>query len=256
MKIYALTIAFCNAAQFARTIIEYRKYRSFVPDKHIIALGYYPLNCEKNIRDIKILCDSFGDLEIWDPGSNIGCAQTQTAIINQFTEMDAFFNADPDTSCQIKGWDLALKEELENNEDCIVASCWSEQWEQFKNRLEIKDNIGRAIHPLPFNLSLWRCSFFREIGAVPQLGAHWAETEGPTHYQATLRGKYHSYLMNYKEDISGKFMQDRQLLEYKDSHMRTDGPERFPGYFIEYLRYKYPELLKVDTYIEEGTVFQ
>ncbi len=264
LKIAALTIAFAPASQVARTIIEYRRYRTVTPDKHIVAMGHYPINTAKNNRDIKLLCESFGDIELWDPGYNMGSAQTQNWVIQQLPGFDAFLNIDPDTSCRKYGWDSALRTVLQKDKNCILASCRAPLIERFiheTGRLFVEktvDDVKYAVinEPTPFNLSLWDIEFFKGIGGIPQLGEMWGETEGPAHYLANQMGKYHAYVMDYMENEDGKFMQDRQLLEFKDLNMRVLGEERFHGRYNEYLAWKYEQLLQTDTYIAEGTIFK
>lgn len=107
--------------------------------------------------------------------------------------------------------------------------------------------VGVPTTPTPFNLSLWRYSFVREIGGIPQLGLSWGETEGPFYAHCQRRGKYHGYLLDYIEDEDGKFMQDKQHNEYKNAHMRSAPENQFPGTFEEYLNWKHDELAALDT---------
>lgn len=255
--LYTITVAFCPAAQLARSIVEYRNYRGLYPDQHIVVLGYYPINKKKNNRDIQMLCESL-ELECWDPGADLGSAQSQNYALERLAieNDDYFINLDPDSRCTDDGWDFALKEHLDSNPDCVLASCWSKLWDPYRSRLEIMGDVGRAIAPMPFNLSMFKCSFLKQIGGLRQLGERWGELEGVFHAEMMRRDKHAVYLMDCLEDESGKFLQDRPLLEYKDSYLRTDGPTRFVGSYEEFLRLKYPHLLEVDTFIDADTVFQ
>lgn len=270
MKVYALTIAFCPASQFARTMLEWTNSDNCSHvDRHIVVDGHYPINTKKNSRDIKLLCQSFPLCEYVDYGADLGCAQTQTRVMHEMHDFDAFVNVDPDSACKTD-WLWEAMRLMETDENCIVASCMSPLVEKFiasrnisleKKTLKASNgfynaNIGIARNPIPFNLSLWRCDFFRSIGGVPQMGEKWGETEGPTYSIANQQGKYHAYLLDHMEDEQGKLMQDRQLLEYKDAHLRSGPENRFFGYYEEYLRWKHPNLIEMDTEIPGDTIFQ
>lgn len=266
--IYTITVAFCPASQLAISLYKNRFIKR-IPDKSYVVMGHYPINKEKNNRDIKMISEAHG-IEVLDPGYDMGSAQSQWWALQQVGAQDGdyWINLDPDSLCDFygydQGWPEAMKTLLDNNPDCIVGSCMSPMVQSFLKERNIKlteisyDSVryGIALNPVPFNLSMWRYSFFNEIGGIPQVGEKWGEVEGPVFHQAHMRGKYHAYLLDYMEDESGKFMQDRQLLEYKDLYMRTDGPNRFVGSYEEYLRWKYPQLLEIDTKIPDGTVFQ
>lgn len=258
--IYTITVAFCPAAQLARSLAKYYQVerRYYDPrSNHIIVQGHYPINKKKNNRDIEMICDAF-EVKLLDPGKDLGSCQSQNwalEIINP--EDDTYFiNLDPDSHCDAVAWDEKMKSTLDTFDNCVLISCWSKMWEPYKNRLNITDNIGIAHQPIPFNLSMFRCSFIKEIGGLRQLGEKWGELEAPFHQSCVHHGKYHAYLMNCIEDESGKYMQDRQLLEYKDLYLRTDGPNKFTGTYEEFLKYKYPELLKMDSFIPDGTEFK
>jgi hypothetical protein len=234
-----------------------------------VVQGHYPINKEKNNRDIKILCEANG-FKYLDPGYDMGSAQSQWWALQQLGAKDGDYwvNLDPDSACDdTDAWMRDAYIVLDSDPNCIVASCMSPMVQTFLKERNIKleekttdvDNrirYGIAHNPVPFNLSMWRYSFFNEIGGIPQMGEKWGEVEGPVFHQAQMRGKYHAYLLDYMEDESGKFMQDRCLLEYKDAYLRTTGPNQFIGSFTEFLALKYPELLKIDTYIDPDTIFQ
>lgn len=271
-NIYIITVAFCPAIQLARC---YKKY--FLSGNGIfVVMGHYPINKEKNNRDIKMyLEDRFG-VNLLDPGYDMGSAQSQWWALQQIRGLqdhDYWINLDPDSGYthEASDWSSDAAKVLDKDPNCILISCMSPLVESFlKERnieLEIKEiswkeypkrvvRYGIARQPVPFNLSMWRYSFFKELGGIPQVGEKWGEVEGPVFHHAQQRGKYHAYLLDCMEDESGKYMQDRQLLEYKDRYMRTDGPERFVGSYTEYLRLYYPHLLEMDTCIPENTVFK
>lgn len=264
MSIYAITIAFSPASQLARCLFEYLESRSISPERHIIAQGHYPINTAKNNRDIKMIVDSYGDAELWDPGSNLGSAQTQNWVLAKLGVKDDWvINLDPDSNCRQKGWDQAMASVLKAEPDCVAISCFSPLIERFiKDRnieLEYRQTgtitYAFANKPIPFNLSMLRTSFLNDIGGIPQMGEHWGETEAPFHAYCQQRGKFQAILMDYIEDESGKYMQDSQLLEYKNLHMRSKPEDRFSGIYEEYLRYKHKDLLSTNTFIPDNTTF-
>lgn len=257
MRIFTLTVAFCPAVLLARCLMEYRKNRTIIPEKHIVILGHYPINKDKNNNDIKMLVESYGEAELWDPGEDIGSAQSQQWALDRLDIGidDAYINWDPDSNCKIKGWDLALKVVLENDPQCTLVSCLSPMTQYFAKQKgtipAIKEACGiqYGIYPLPvpFNLSIWRYSFIKEIGGIPQMGLWFGEVEALWYHHSTIRQKYHAYLMSYEEEESGKYMQDAQHNEYKTKHIRTVGPDQFIGSFSEYLAYKHHDLFLLNT---------
>lgn len=260
--IFAITIAFCPAIQLARTILKYKETRYYTPKKHVVVQGYYPINLKKNNRDIQMICNDFG-VTLLDPGKNLGSAQSQWWAIEQLglKDKDYWINVDPDSACNEHAWDYALEEILHMHPNCIVASCNAPMIETFSktralNWEWISEGVKKPSRPCPFNLSMWRYSFFKKLGGIPQIGEMWGEVEAAVYQCAIQNGKFHAYAHDYMEDESGKFFQDRQLLEFKDLNMRTSGPDRFNGIYEEYLRWKYPYLLDIDTAINDGTVFQ
>lgn len=259
-RIFTITVAFCPASQLARALLVHEKIRRLIPDRHIVIQGHYPINKKKNNRDIEMICEN-AEVEFMDPGEDLGSAQSQNWALEKInpSSKDFFINWDPDTNVKDIGWDVAAHKFLVRNPDCVLVSCWSEQWKTFRNRVEIVNNdplIAKAIAPTPFNLSMFRCGFVKEIGGLKQLGERWGELEAIFYQECIKRNKYHAYTMDHEEDYSGKFMQDRQLLEYKDAYMRTAGPNQFIGSYEEFLKLKYPELLSINTLIPEGTVFE
>lgn len=259
--LHVITVAFCPASQLARGIAEYNRFRSIVDGKipeHTVVSGHYPINRLKNNRDIEFLCDSH-QIRCLDPGSDLGSAQSQNWAIEKLGlgNNDYMVNFDPDSSCRKAEWMNAMWEYLSKNPECVLVSCWSKLWEPFKERLsQYGDGVGIAFQPVPFNLSMFRVSFIQQMGGLKQLGEKWGELEAVFHQQCVMHKKFHSYLMNYVENEDSKFMQDRQLSEYKDLSMRTNPPDRFVGSYEEYLRWKYPHLLEMDTYIDDSQIFK
>lgn len=265
MKIIALTIAYCPAPLLARSLLLYKKFRHFRPDEHIIVHGHYPINERKNTNDINLIVDAFNynenrTITLLDPGKNLGSAQSQNWALNQLnlSDEDYFINLDPDSACLTHDWDFKMKQVLDNDPNCMLISCMAPMVQRYlktKNEeLEIKGGTdarpvrwGIPKSPTPFNLSMWRYSFIKQIGGIPQLGLWWGETEAPFYAHCRVQGKYHAYLVDYMEDESGKFMQDKEQNEWKDLHMRTPDPHRFLGNFEEFLRWKYPALSGIDT---------
>lgn len=262
-RVFTITVAFCPASQLARCLNHNRHY-IYDSNNHYVVIGYYPINKEKNNRDIVMITKEY-NCHILDPGHDMGSAQSQWWALQQLGAVDGDYwvNLDPDSGCEFM-WPEAATVILDCDPNCIVVSCMSPMVQTFLKERNIQleektvGNVryGIARDPIPFNLSMWRYSFFNEIGGIPQMGEKWGEVEGPVFHQAQMRGKYHAYLLDYMEDESGKFMQDRCLLEYKDSYLRTSGPSQFVGSFLEFLALKYPELLKIDTKIDDSTIFQ
>lgn len=259
MKVHIITVAFCPAAQLARCLILWERQK-LGHHFHSVVQGHYPVNKKKNNRDIEMVCDAFG-IPLLDPGSDLGSAQSQNWALEQIAadDNDLFVNLDPDSDCNTMWWENTLTSRLSRLKNCGVLSCWSPQWEAFRDRLQAipkEPEIMRAVHPTPFNLSAFRVNFVRLMGGLRQIGEKWGDLEAHVHLACERLGMWHGYHMGLTEDISGKYLQDRQLLEYKDAYMRTEGPDRFVGSYEEFLRWKYPEMLKVDSYIEQGTEFK
>lgn len=258
MNVTTITVAYCPAQLLARSLTLYESKRMINPRRHIVVQGHYPINKKKNNNDIKIIVEAFDGVELWDPGANLGSAQSQNWVLQRLglQDGDYFVNLDPDSACLKRGWDLAMTSVLDKDKDCALISCMAPMVERY---LEAKGEklymvdidgvppFGRPRTPTPFNLSMWRYSFVREIGGIPQMGLWWGETEAPFAIACQRSGKYHAYLLDFVENESGKFMQDKEQNEWKDVHMRTAPPNNFLGNFEEYLRWKHPHLLEIDT---------
>lgn len=254
-KVYVITIAYCPAALLARCLLHYSKSFGIPPLKHIVVQGHYPINKKKNNNDIKLICAAYG-VDLLDPNEDLGSAQSQNWVLQQLglNDEDYFINLDPDSACNY-GWDIAMRTVLENDPNCTLISCMapmvSRVMAQKGTQFELKQingiKYGIPNHPTPFNLSMWRYSFIKEIGGIPQLGPVWGETEAPFHWHCMQKEKYHAYLLDHIENEDGKFIQDRQHNEFKDRHMRTSGDKQFLGNFTEFLRLEYPQLLDFDT---------
>lgn len=253
-------MAYCPAALLARSLILYRKYQALPNYRHIVIQGHYPINEKKNTNDIKLLVDCFHNIELWDPGANLGSAQSQNWALKQLniSDEDYFINLDPDSACPTEGWDYRMKEVLDYDKDCVLISCNAPMVQRYlgakQESLEIRspDSMlglkwGIPKTPTPFNLSMWKYSFVREIGGIPQAGLWWGETEGPFYSACRLKGKHHAYLVDYMENEDGKFMQDKEQNEWKNFHMRVTADKQFLGSYDEYLRWKHPVLSQIDT---------
>lgn len=248
MTIIAITVAYCPAALLGRMILANRVRPDFVVQ------GHYPINKKKNNNDIKLICEAF-NIPVLDPGEDLGSAQSQNWALSQIglNESDFFINLDPDSACH-SDWVTAAKIVLYEDPYCMLISCMAPMVQRYmanrppfieRNAVNVRYRIPQT--PTPFNLSMWRYSFIKEIGGIPQMGPMWGETEGPFYAHCQARGKYHAYLLDYMEDENGKFMQDKQHNEFKDRHMRTLGDKQFLGTFTEFLALEYPHLLELDT---------
>ena len=255
MRIFTITVSYAPAALLARCLIQYQKTRAIKPYRHVVALGHYPINRLKNNNDTKLIVDCFDGIELWDPCENLGSAQTQNWILSRLDikDGDYFINLDPDSHCPKPNWDHAMKTVLDNNENCALISCMAPMVERYLNgrtlvEMSREGNARFAVpqQPTPFNLSMWRYSFIKEIGGIPQMGLWWGETEAPFYSHCQRRGKYHAYLSDFLENEDGKFMQDKEQNEWKDLHMRNRSTP-FHGNFEEFLRWKYPSLAEMNT---------
>lgn len=242
--IYAITSAFCPVAQLARTLIEHNSYGQI--HRHIVVNCHYPINYEKNQSDLKIFMDSFTNqfpkTELWDPGSDLGSAQSQNwaldNLAHELTDDDYFINLDPDAACR-KDWIWAASQCLDADPRLVVVSCNAPMVEDFINRrhqsMAETELAGYKLMlpdiPTPFNLSMWRYSFIRQIGGIPQLFPHYGEVEGPIYMTARAHGYYNAYLKDFMENEDGKLMHDRAFEDWKDAHARQ---HTFLGNFKEY----------------------
>lgn len=256
MKLFTITVSYAPAVALARALILYEKFRCLNPYRHIVVQGHYPINEKKNTHDIKLVTECFPSLELWDPGENLGSAQSQNWCLKKLDigPDDFFINLDPDSACLQTGWDEILLKGLEARPNCVAMSAMAPMVKRYLGRDSFTDffdvgDLRYAIptRPTPFNLSIWRYSFIKEIGGIPQGGLWWGETEGAFWGHCKQRDKYHAFAMNLMEDESGKWMQDKQQAEWKDLHMRTSPDKQFLGNFEEHLRWKYPELIAMDT---------
>lgn len=255
MKLFTITIAYAPAALVARSLILYQKHRFHKPYRHIVVDGHYPINQKKNSHDLKLITECFEGVELWDPGVNLGSAQSQNWALGRLDigPEDFFINLDPDSACTINDWDEALRMQLFKDPHCAMVSCLAPMVVRYRGlHFEMIKNIGRykygvATKPTPFNLSMWRYSFVREIGGIPQAGLWWGETEAPFFSHCQRTGFYHAYALDFMENESGKFMQDKPQNDWKNLHMRTAPPDNFLGNYEEYLRWKHPALLEIDT---------
>jgi hypothetical protein len=256
MKVFAITVAYCPASLLARSLMLYARTRAIQPYKHIVALCGFPIDRKKNENDIRLICEAYGGIDLIDLGGNIGSAQSQNEILRRIdiTEEDFFINLDADSACLTAGWDKEMLKVMRNLPDCALISCMAPMVKRYLGDTPLQkvqnahfQNIGIPFKATPFNLSMWRYSFVKEIGGIPQGGIWWGETEGPFYGACQSRGKYHAYLLNCVEDENGKFMQPRQQNEWKDLHLRVVPEEQFSGNFEEFLRWKYPSLSEIDT---------
>lgn len=256
MTLFTITVAYCPAALLARSLSLYQKTRYKEPYRHIVVQGHYPINEKKNSHDIKLITECFDGVELWDPGQNLGSAQSQNWALQRLDIQpgDVFINLDPDAACLDDGWDSKLIEGLAADPNCVLVSCMAPMVQRYLHGAPfttfIDETDGKyAIpkRPTPFNLSAWRYSFIKEIGGIPQAGLWWGETEGAFWGHCQRTGKYQAYCLDVMEDERGKWMQDRQQAEWKDLHMRVTPDKQFLGNLDEYLRWKYPELSNLDT---------
>lgn len=243
--IIAITAAFCPAAQLARSLFEFNE--SSV-DRHIIVNCHYPIAHDRNQNDLKILmasyCDRFPNVEFWDPGSDIGSAQSQNWALDLLAEKglindgDYFINLDPDAACRTN-WIIDAAIALYADSGLVVVSCNAPMVEGFVERrhqvLEEKVVAGVPLLlpdiPTPFNLSMWRYSFIRDLGGIPQKFPMYGEVEGPIFVSARQHGYYTAYLKNHRENEDGKLMHHPAFEAWKDAHARE---HTFLGSFAEY----------------------
>jgi|ERR1019366_9334639 hypothetical protein len=253
--IYAIVNAFCPTVQLARTLIEYDN--NPLVDKLIIVNSHYPSrHYEKNQTDFRILMDSYCHIHskctVLDPGQDLGSAQAQNYALDEFAvELDEensyFINLDPDAACRAKGdpilgdnWISAAKRVLDSDFQLAVVSCNAPMVENFistrHQNMEIKEVAGIRLMlpdvPTPFNLSMWRYSFIKSIGGIPQKFPYYGEVEGPVFGLTRAHGFYNAYLKDYMEDEQGKLMHDRAFEDWKDAHAREN---TFLGNFKEYI---------------------
>lgn len=254
MNVVTITVAYCPAALLARSLILYERTRAIKPYRHIVIQGHYPINEAKNTNDIALIARCFDGIEIWDPGKDLGSAQSQNWCLKQLDlkDDDFFINLDPDSACMNQGWDAGLLNGLQGVGNCVLMSCMAPMIVRYGADLSNQFKVGGLTYaiparPTPFNLSMWRYSFIKEIGGIPQLGLWWGETEGAFWGHCQQRAKFHAYALDFMEDESGKFIQDKQHNDYKNFHMRTTPDKQFLGSFEEYLRWKHPALLEIDT---------
>lgn len=258
MKLFVITVAYAPAALVARSLILYRKYRYLRPYRHIVVQGHYPINEKKNTNDIKLLVNCFEDIELLDPGKNLGSAQSQNWALQHLDigPDDFFINLDPDSACCQHDWDNVLLQAMKNPE-CILASCNAPMIQRYRQSAPFTNTFkdgrltfGVPEKPTPFNLSLWRYSFIKQIGGIPQGGLWWGEVEGAMWGAMQRAGKFHCYSLDVMENEMGKQMSDATHFKYKDAHMRSSPENQFLGSYSEYLAWKHPHLLEIDTCID------
>lgn len=255
MRVFVITVAYCRSAQLARSLLEYQQSHLIQPFKHIVVQGHYPIDRERNNKEIELIVQSYKHAELWDPGDNIGSAQSQQWALEQLQveDNDVFINLDPDSACRKVGWDEALVRVMKADKNCAVISLNSPMTSGFiesrnqKITEKIVDTlrVGIPDRPTPFNLSAFNCSFIKNMGGLRQIFPFWGDLEAVVYQQASAKGLYHGYLVDYMEDEQGKFFHPLSNNEWKDLHARTSGPDQFLGNYQEFLAYKYPHLLEL-----------
>ena len=252
MNLHVITVAYCRSAQLARMLLEFRKVSSPCLFRHIIVQGHYPIDRERNNKEIELIVKSYGLAELWDPGSNLGSSQSQQWALDRlgYSSEDYWVNLDPDSACRDGNWLHSMKTVLDHATECAVISCNAPMVEaliksrsqQWIRKYVDGVNVGILDRPTPFNLSMWKCSFVKEIGGIQQYYPWWGELEAPIHAHAAMRGMYHAYLLDHMECEEGKFFHPASNGEWKNRHARTEGPSQFIGNYEEFLRYAYPQL--------------
>lgn len=253
--IYVITVAYCRSAQLARCLMEYSNTNA---EQHVFVQAHYPIDTDRNNEEIKLLVESYArkkhdsmDVALLDPGEDLGSAQSQQWALERMDlgEKDYWLNLDPDSICRSDAWETAMEMVLDADPNCAVISCMSPMVQGFlKERPPLIEKeiagirVGIPQTPTPFNLSMFRVSFCREMGGLRQLFPSWGELEGIIYQEANMRGKYHAYLLDHMEDESNKYFHPKSNAEWKDLHARTTGPEQFLGSYGEFLAYKYPHL--------------
>ena len=255
MKIFIITVAFCRSAQLARCLLEFKSNQLSV-DRHVVVQGHYPIDTERNNYETRLIVESSLDVQLLDPGKDLGSAQSQQWALEQLSpkDDDVWVNLDPDSACRKPAWLDAMYDVLAHDPDCMVISCMSPMVEKFiaereqvlVEKLVNGVRIGIPQQPTPFNLSMFRCSFVKEMGGLRQLFPSWGELEAVIYHEATQRGKYHAYLLDYRENEDGKYFHPKSNAEWKDRHARTVGPDQFLGSYAEYLAYYHPDIAKMN----------
>lgn len=249
-RIHIITVAYCRSAQLARALLELKNDSPFC-DTFTIVQGHYPIDRERNNKEIELIAQSFY-ADLIDPGGNLGSAQSQQYALNHLNVNDESYwvNYDPDSACRDRGWADAMEVVLDNDPNCMFISCMSPMVKSFldnRNQLLVEKDvsgvrIGVPQQPTPFNLSMFRCSFVKAMGGLHQGGIWWGELEAICYHHATIRGKYHAYLLDYMENEDGKFFHPTSNAEWKDRHCRTVGEHQFAGNYEDFLKYYYPHL--------------
>lgn len=249
--IYTITVCYCRSAQLARCLLE---YHSNIADKHVFVMGHYPIDTERNNHEIRLIIDSYKKrvdypVEILDPGGDIGSAQSQQWALEQIGvdwEKDYWINLDPDAIAITPLWQHTMKMALESEPNLVVISLMCPMVSTLLaargQKLYERYGIGVPDAPTPFNLSMFKCSFLKEIGGIRQYFPSWGELEGVIFKEATQGGKYHGYLLDYWEDESNKYFHPKSNEEWKNLHARTQGPTQFLGTYKEFLDYHYPDI--------------
>ena len=178
--IYAVTVCYCRSAQLARCLLE---YHSNIADKHVFVLAHYPIDTERNNHEIRLIIESYQKrvgypVEILDPGGDIGSAQSQQWALEQLNvdwEKDYWINLDPDSIAITPGYQQAMKEALDADPNLAVVSLMcpmvrdllQARGQELVTSL-VRRTVGIPQSPSPFNLSMFRCSFLKDICGIRQ----------------------------------------------------------------------------------------
>lgn len=258
-NLYVITVAYCRSAQLAYCLMN---FKSRIIDSHYFVQGHYPIDAERNNKEIELIFDSYRrrmsleatNCEFHDPGGNIGSAQSQNWMLKkiELKDDDYWINLDPDSICH-SNWIEDAIYVLDHQPECAFVSCNSPMVQSFTKVRGIfpiqppdenlTSKVGMAHRPTPFNLTMWRGKFIREIGEFTQMGPWWGELEGMMYSHCQRLHYYHAYLLDHMEDESGKYFHPSTNADWKTKHMRTIGPEQFVGNYEEYLKYFHPHLI-------------
>ena len=187
--VFIITVAFGRSAQIARCLLEF--HPDIPIEKHVIVQAHYPIDTERNNEEIRLIVDSYekhcnSPVELWDPGGDIGSAQSQNWALKQLglRDDDAWINLDGDSTCRDPHWMGAMQQVLEKEPKCAFVSLNSPMVQNFvRGPFEEKHvhgwlgefRIGIQNRPMPFNMTMWRGSFINQIGEFAQVGPQWGE---------------------------------------------------------------------------------
>ncbi len=227
--VYVITLGFAPHRIWTPSLFSYGMGKTVVA-RHLFLDQNYPLDKDANSAELKSICDALG-IEYLNAGRNLGLHEGFNYVLRSIDLKpdDVVIALDPDSMCEVAGWDEALCDALKIP-DVGWATLMNPRCEDELKKYGYDVGVtlgGKEVwftrQAIVNSICAWRGDFLIHSKGLTENRPFYGHLESPMYEKLKAAKLRWAFLVGYPETDQQRLIEDRiyQIYKWEHAHLQS-----------------------------------